>query len=281
MQKLALLILAHLTLALAIAGCGSALEVIQEGRDLIEGLARRDGWTRTSYTGEGFSFIGYQRLGAGRDLVVYIEGDGASRLDREVPSDPTPLAPDAFYLAIADPAPSKLYLARPCQFLPADQLARCPPEYWSIRRHAPEVVAALSAAIDRAKATSGARRVVLHGKSGGGVAATLVAARRDDVAFVMTAAPYLDTALWTRTLDVMPLEGSLNPADLATSLARVPQVHLVGGRDRVAPPAVTQSYAARMPPGAPVEVVVIADFDHECCWRRQWPSLLAQHRKLP
>ena len=276
MRKLALLIL-----CLAVAGCGAALETFQEGRGLIEGLARRDGWSRTSHAGDGFAFIGYRRLAAGRDLVVYIEGDGASRLDREVPADPTPQTPDAFLLATVDPTPSKLYLARPCQFLVQDELERCSPEYWTTRRHAPEVIAALSAAIDRARAASGARRVVLHGKSGGGVAATLIAARRDDVAFVMTAAAYLDVALWTRTLDVTPLHGSLNPADQVTSLARVPQVHLLGARDRIVPPAVTQSYAARFPPAAPVAAIVLPDFDHECCWHRRWPSLLAQYRRLP
>lgn len=280
MRKLALLILG-LILGLTLAGCGAALETFQEGRGLIDGLARRDGWSRKSYAGEGFAFIGYQKLAAGRDLVVYIEGDGASRLDRQLPADPTPQTPDAFLLASADPAPSKLYLARPCQFLAEDQLARCSPVYWSTRRHAPEVVAALSAAIDQAKAASGASRVVLHGKSGGGVAATLIAARRDDVAFVMTAAAYLDVALWAETLGVTPLEGSLNPADLARDLARVPQLHLVGARDRIAPPAVAHSYAARFPPGAPVAVIVVPGFDHDCCWRRAWPSLLAQHRRLP
>lgn len=276
MRKLALLIL-----CLAVAGCGAALETFQEGRGLIERLARRDGWSRTSHAGDGFAFIGYRRLAAGRDLVVYIEGDGASRLDRQLPADPTPLTPDAFLLATADPAPSKLYLARPCQFLAPDQLARCSPDYWSTRRHAPEVIAAFSAVIDQAKAASGAMRVVLHGKSGGGVAAALIAARRDDIAFVMTAGAYLDVALWTRTLGVTPLEGSLNPADLAASLARVPQVHLLGGRDRISPPTVTQSYAARFPPGAPITVIVLPGFDHDCCWRREWPSLLAQYRRVP
>lgn len=278
MRKLALSIPALVVLALLVAGCDAALQTFQEGRGLIDGLARRDGWRRTSHAGKGFSFVSYQRLAPGRDLVVYIEGDGASRLDRRLPADPTPQTPDTFLLATADPAPSKLYLARPCQFLSEDQLARCSPLYWSTHRHAPEVVAALSAAIDRAKAASGASRVLLHGKSGGGVAAALIAAQRDDVAFVMTAVAYLDVALWTRTLDVAPLSGSLNPVDFTARLAGVPQVHLLGGRDRTVPPAVAQSYAARLPPGAPVTMAVIPDFDHDCCWKRRWPALLAQYR---
>jgi pimeloyl-ACP methyl ester carboxylesterase len=274
--------LALLVCALLLAGCGAALESLQEGRDLLDGLARRNGWSRVEHAGEGFSFVGYQRIAPGaQDLVVYIEGDGASRLDRQLPADPTPLEPDSFRLVLTDPAPSKLYLGRPCQFLSADQLARCSPAYWSLRRHAPEVVAALSAAIDQAKAAAGARRIILHGKSGGGVAAALIAARRDDVAFLMTAAAYLDVARWTETLGVTPLSGSLDPATLVASLARVPQVHLVGGRDRIVPPTVAQSYAARFPSGAPVAIVTIGGFDHDCCWRRQWPALLAQHRRPP
>lgn len=258
------------------------LEPIQEGRALIEGLAARDGWTRTEYAAERFSFIGYRRFVAGSpELIVYIEGDGAEWAGQRQPADPTPPEPDAFRLALADHGTSRLYLGRPCQFLAAAELARCDPVYWAGRRHAPEVIAALSQAIDREKAASGARRIVLHGKSGGGVAAALVAARRRDVAFLMTAAAYLDSALWTATHDVTPLHGSLNPADRAADLAHVRQLHLVGGRDRIAPPAVTQSYAARFAEGAPVAVIVLADFDHDCCWRRRWPALLAEYRRLP
>lgn len=276
MRKLALLLCACL-----LAGCGAALEPIQQGRDLIDSLARRDGWTRTGYAAERFSFVGYRRLVPGSfDLVVYIEGDGAEWVGRRQPADPTPAEPDAFRLALADQGTSRLYLGRPCQFLPAAELARCDPDYWAVRRHAPEVIAALSQAIDREKAASGAQRIVLHGKSGGGVAAALIAARRRDVGFLMTVAAYLDTALWTETHGVTPLRGSLNPADFAANLASLPQVHLVGGRDRVAPPAVAQSYAARFPKTAPVTVIVLADFDHDCCWRRRWAALLAEHRHL-
>lgn len=277
LHRLALLLCAGL-----LAGCGAVLEPIQQGRALIEGLAAREGWTRAEYGAEGFSFIGYRRfLPGSADLVVYIEGDGAEWVGRRQPADPTPVEPDAFRLALADRGSSRLYLARPCQFLATAELARCDPAYWAGRRHAPEVIAALSQAIDGEKAASGARRVVLHGKSGGGVAAALVAARRRDVAFLMTAAAYLDSAHWTEIHGVTPLHGSLNPADLAAELAAVRQVHLVGGRDRIAPPAVTQRYAARFAEGAPVAVIVLADFDHDCCWRREWPALLAQYRRLP
>jgi hypothetical protein len=271
---------------LLLAGCGSALELVQTGRDLIETLAERGGWTRAEYAGADFTLIGYHRYAArGGDLSVYIEGDGANWIDRRQPADPTPEAPDSFRLAMADPAPNRLYLARPCQFLPAADLARCNPAYWGQRRHAPEVVAALNAAIDREKAASGAGRVLLHGKSGGGVEAALLAARRDDVAFLMTAAAYLDTGRWTTMLGVTPLTGSLNPADAVARLAAIPQVHLAGADDAVVPPAVVQSYAARFGARqsgpASVDVVVLRGFDHACCWRREWPRLLATYRRLP
>jgi hypothetical protein len=89
---------------------------------------------------------------------------------------------------------------------------------------------------------------------------------------VVTLAANLDTGLWTAQHGYTPMAGSLDPA-LAPALSpRIVEVHYAGGRDRNVPPAVAESFHRRHPAS---RVVVVDDFDHECCWVARWPELLA------
>jgi pimeloyl-ACP methyl ester carboxylesterase len=119
--------------------------------------------------------------------------------------------------------------------------------------------------------------VVLVGYSGGGAVAALVAARRDDVARLITVAANLDHAAWTTHHRLAPLRGSLNPADLAQRLEVLPQVHLAGAKDRVVPPAIAESYLGRMDDRSRARLVVVEGADHDCCWVAAWPDLLRRH----
>jgi pimeloyl-ACP methyl ester carboxylesterase len=135
----------------------------------------------------------------------------------------------------------------------------------------------MGAAVDEAKRRAGAERVALFGYSGGGAIAALLAARRGDVTRLVTVAGTLDHARWTHDGGVSPLAASLNPADEAARLQSVPQVHFVGMDDRVVPPAVVNSYLARMTDRSRAELVRVAGFGHECCWERDWAALLARY----
>jgi hypothetical protein len=44
----------------------------------------------------------------------------------------------------------------------------------------------------------------------------------------------------------------------------------VGGRDRNVPREIVSS--GRFDPSG---IVLVPDFDHACCWRRLWPSIIA------
>jgi pimeloyl-ACP methyl ester carboxylesterase len=96
------------------------------------------------------------------------------------------------------------------------------------------------------------------------------------VARVVTVAANLDHAAWTALHEVSPLWGSLNPADYAASLRQLPQLHLAGAEDRVVPSDVAAAYVERLTPGHRVKLVVIPDFDHECCWVEAWDRLAAR-----
>lgn len=200
---------------------------------------------------------------ASDELWVVIEGDGRAWLSMRQPSfDPTPLDAVGWRLAKELTVAPVLYLARPCQFLSADELQACSVDDWTDARFAEKWVARTNAAITEAKRTTGALHVVLAGYSGGGVMAALVAARRDDASALLTVASPLDHAAWTRLHGVSPLTASLNPVLLRERLFRLPQVHLAGAEDKVVPPSLLQDFLRAYPADAPAELRILPGIDH-------------------
>ncbi|MCP4044095.1 MAG: alpha/beta hydrolase, partial [Gammaproteobacteria bacterium] len=213
-------------------------------------------------------------------LAVYIEGDGhAWSTKYRLSSDPTPRDPVALRLAVQDPSPAVLYIARPCQYTTDETRQGCHPNYWSSHRYAEEVINAVNLAISQALAGSPATSVGLVGYSGGAAVAALVAARRNDVEWLITVAGNLDHAAWTRLHSITPLYDSLNPADFTHRLQSIPQLHLVGTADRNVPAAVTQAYTSRFTtPSSQIRTSIIPGFGHHCCWAEDWKELLCRHQ---
>lgn len=212
-------------------------------------------------------------------LTIYIEGDGLAWVTASLPSDdPTPGDPLALRLALAQPAGAAAYLARPCQYVHSPA---CSVRDWTDGRFSAKVVAASSRAVDQLKARAGAERIVLVGYSGGGAIAALVAAGRDDVERLITVAGNLDHVVWTRLHRVTPLSASLNAADVAATLAPVPQWHWVGDRDDVLPERVVRAFLERPGGGTARRLQVMPEFDHRCCWVEHWPDLWQQMRGVP
>lgn len=206
-------------------------------------------------------------------VYIYIEGDGLAWLNRSTPSlNPTPTNPVALDLALKHGA-GAVYLARPCQYGGADDAPCADNKWWTSGRFAPEVIDATAMAVDRIKGIYGARNVVLVGYSGGGAVAALVAARRADVAELVTVAGNLDTGAWTALHNVSPLSGSLNPADQWAALRHIPQRHFVGGADKAVPPQIAHAYAAHFPEGQRPAIIEREGYDHSCCWVDNWPGL--------
>ena len=207
-------------------------------------------------------------------LVVYLEGDGRVTVGGKPSSDPSPHTAQGFRLAVLDPAPKVLYLARIGQYQPEN----CGPDYqkyWLTARLADEAVEAASRAIDLMKSRTGTRRVQLIGYSGGGGLAALVAARRSDVSGIVTVAGLLSHRWWTEQLKVRPLAESLDPYDFATELASIPQIHFYGKSDRIVAPSVSARFVDK---SASTNVVRVGeDCDHWNNWTALWPGLLNRY----
>lgn len=264
-------------LLLILSGCAGGPA---ERREYAALLAGEGGLHPVSFDAGTFVLIGQMR-GQGPVLTAYVEGDGAAWVTRhQLSDDPTPRDPVALELAVRDPGPAVLYLGRPCQYVAPHQKRNCDARYWSSHRFAPEVIEATSTALDQAKRQAGAQRVVLVGYSGGGPLAALVAARRTDVAALITVAAPLDTDAWTDHHRVSPLTGSLNPVNEAARLQGVRQHHFVGSDDEIVPPQVQSRFLARFLArvGNRGTQTVISGADHHCCWARLWPDL---RRRVP
>ncbi|MDA8017471.1 MAG: S9 family peptidase [Thermoanaerobaculia bacterium] len=206
-------------------------------------------------------------------LHVYLEGDGRPWVagGTRVARDPHGEHHLAFDLMRLDPSPS-LYLKRPCyQERGGVRSAVCVPLLWTHQRYSETVVAAMESALRTFLAEHPADRLALHGYSGGGVLAMLLAPRFSETWRVVTVAANLDVAAWADLHGYTPLAGSLDPALQTPLPERIGQLHLVGELDRNVPPALVRSATESQ---HSAEVRVVEGFDHTCCWRDLWPQIL-------
>ena len=261
-------------LLIFLAGCTSISP--ESRRQHAAQLADNAGWQKLRLPSGHFVLTSYVKKSASVSdtLTIYIEGDGFAWVTPTLAStDPSPRNPVGLQLALRHPRGEAAYLARPCQYTAVEDTRNCRHTFWTEGRFAVEVIEASNLAVSTLKQRVGASKLVLVGYSGGGAVAALVAARRSDVAQLITIAGNLDHRAWTAIHRVPPLESSLNPADAWRTLANLPQRHFVGARDNIVTRAVTDAYTARFPAQQHVRVIVIEDFGHVCCWAEKWPEI--------
>ena len=262
-----------------LAGCVSVPEITAR-RDTAAMIATRAGMTGTIIPAEhagGYDLAIYTRAGdVDQPLRIYLEGDGLAWISRTRPSgDPTPVDPVALRLAAVDaqahPALTVVWIARPCQYIKA---ASCTVDSWTAARFSDDMIDVIDRAVSQLKERYPQRPLELVGYSGGAAAALLVAARQPDVASVRTVAGTLDTAAFADSLGVSRLQKSLNPADVALDLSRLPQVHFTGGRDTIILPTVYAAYAAKAGAEGCRQHHIVETATHDSGWEEKWPALL-------
>lgn len=210
-------------------------------------------------------------------LTVYIEGDGHAWVDGQFASDdPTPVTPVGLNLAMQQPTGAVAYLGRPCQYLGVGSNPACTKAVWTNERFSEAVVTSTNVALDHLKDQANATRLRLVGYSGGAAVALLVAARRNDVIKLVSVAGNLDPVAWAMQLKLAPLTGSLDPVSVIPATQHIPQVDLVGGKDRVVPAQITKNFIERYPAPYRPTIIHIPENSHVCCWAEQWPQLSAQ-----
>ena len=210
----------------------------------------------------------------GKPLQVYIEGDGRAWISKTRASrNPSPRNPVGLRLAVRDPGKNVMYIARPCQYVSFEKNPQCEYSYWTHKRFAPEIIDSVSAVIDLGKKKARATQLEIIGFSGGGAVAVLVAARRSDVSGIRTVAGNLDHKVWTQHHKVDSLRGSLNAADMAQEVAHIPQIHYVGGKDKIVGNYVAESF--RFKAGDCIKIQTVRNATHSKGWEQAWPDLIA------
>lgn len=273
-----LVLLTALLLAAPLAACVSTAppgggRSLQDRQATAESIAMDAGLSGSVLPLSPFPIQSYAR-GSDESVTIYVEGDGFAWASRTRPStDPTPFNPLALRLAARDPAPAVAYLARPCQYVSPPA---CERRFWGNARFSETMIAVMDEAVSTMKARAGAAHIHLVGFSGGGAVAALLAARRSDVASLRTVAGYLDHVALNESIGVSPLSGSLDPMQIASSLSRIPQLHLAGADDTVIPPWVAEGFVMAQGEGSCAATHVHAGAGHNTGWVAAWPDLLAQ-----
>jgi hypothetical protein len=249
----------------------------QSHADLARTIAAQGRLQPVVFHTSTFDIQGYQRFSKTESkLTIYLEGDGAAWKNRHsLATDPTPGEPTALSLAAQDRGGNVLYLARPCQYITTPA---CTSRYWSSHRYSPEIIQAVSQAIDQSKQNWQITDITLAGYSGGGVVAVLLAATRNDVSRVITIAANLDIDYWAKLHHVTPLSGSCNPCIYGDKLQYIQQIHIIGEDDSVVPVSVTKSYINCLPNPELARIITVPDADHHADWARLWPAILLKIR---
>ena len=169
-------------------------------------------------------------------IHIYIEGDGhAFDAYGQPTSDPTPRGTLMRDLAAADNFENVVYMARPCQFIMDDN---CSESDWTDGRFSQKIIDAQSRAI---KQIAKNKSVTLIGYSGGAMVSGLVIKQNPKLKVDkwITIAGVLNHKMWTEYFGDEPLMKSLN----METLQNVPQVHFVGGHDKVVPYDLAKNWA--------------------------------------
>jgi len=218
---------------------------------------------------DNFLLTTYQRFyhkDKSKQLVVYIEGDGMAWNSRDqLSNNPTPVRPVALELASLDRSVNVLYIARPCQYLWPQSMSNCSSDYWSDKRGSEEVISAMNQVISIIKARKGFSTIKLIGYSGGGGIAAIITNRRDDVEELVTIAGNLNYALFTKIHNLTPMSGSIDPITIAKKIASTPQIHYVGGADKIIPEQIARSFSDK--------VVVVKGVTH-ASWAEKWREVI-------
>ncbi len=218
-------------------------------------------------------------------LTIYIEGDGHAWINRyQISNDPTPHNPLALKLAVLDPNPNVVYLARPCQYTDPILDTQCHPDYWTTARFSETVISAMNEAVEHLKQKTKAKKIHLVGFSGGAAVAILIAGRRQDIASIRTVAGDLDHAELSRYHKTTPLTQSLNPKEVIQKIAHIPQHHFVGDKDPIVPLFLSQNFINEIEISKQTSKAntntqcakrtVLKNVTHHQGWEERWVELL-------
>lgn len=229
------------------------------------GLPERETLTFRGLKSKSFVLASWEKVEKpAKELHIYIEGDGFAWRDPYTPSsDPTPRNKMLLDFADKDKTPNVVYLARPCQYIVNE---KCDVPYWTDKRFSPEVIESMADAVMFYIRKTKAENVTLVGYSGGATVAAGIAARVPEVDKLITIGGVLDWRAWTAYHGDSELTGSIEPSSYKDKIAKLPQIHYAGAKDKVVPPMLIQNFVDSLPASSDAKVVILPDASHGKGW---------------
>ena len=207
-------------------------------------------------------------------VIVYIEGDGVSWIDRNtISSDPTPIDPLAFSLAKIDQNDNVIYLARPCQYIQASNCNN--KDIWTVSQYSEAVLSSYKAIID---SLSQFKEIHIVGYSGGaGIAMYLGSSNNEKINSIRTVAGNINHNEFTRLRNFTAPKKSVDFFLVEKNIRNISQVHYFGKKDRVIPKDLHENYYIRNKDSPCIKIKEV-NASHNEGWTEFWK---ANHNIIP
>lgn len=259
-------------------GCANLSKQNTIGREKILAKAKNQSWQEEIIATYGYKISSlHKNLVKNQKAIIYFEGDGNSwKTKYQVSDDPTPNYPLALALALQDERTNVIYLARPCQYQTRHIDKSCNKRIWTYDRYSQEIIQAYSELLNKLKTQYNIPSFDLIGFSGGAAIATLLASKRLDITSIITVAGNLDHEALSKFHGTTPLYGSLNPIDNAYKLKGIPQLHLIGKKDKIITVESIESFNYQVNDYTCSQVKIIENGTHHSPWPTIWPKVIAE-----
>lgn len=202
----------------------------------------KDKYSENTYKQDLFNIFSLKKTKNNDVLIVYIEGDGLAWSNRFTPSsDPTPINPLAFRLALKDKSENIIYLARPCQYILS---ANCNKDIWTNLQYSDSVLGVYEAIFE--SLSDNYREVHVVGYSGGAAIAIYIASLENlNIKSIRTVAGNINPDEISELLNLSGYEKSINFYSLEKKIKNISQIHYYATKDKVVPKKLHLDYAER------------------------------------
>ena len=226
------------------------------------------------YKTNNFEIYSLNKIKNSGKLIVYIEGDGLSWIDRRtVSSDPTPIDPVAFRLAKIDQNDNVIYLARPCQYIQARNCNNN--EIWTVSQYSETILRTYKLIID---SLSQFREIHIVGYSGGaGVAMYLAASNNKKIKSIRTIAGNINHDEFTELRNLTPPKDSINFNMIEKNIKNIGQIHYFGKNDKTIPKDLHLNFYMRNRDNSCIQIKEVKATHHKG-WFSFWKK---NHSEIP
>ena len=218
------------------------------------------------YKINNFDVFSAKKIKDNEKLTVYIEGDGLAWLDRFTPSsDPTPVNPVAFSLALKDKNDNVIYVSRPCQYLTS---VHCKKKIWTSSQYSNKVLKIYEDILK--KLFKEYEEIHLVGYSGGAAIVIYLASLEElNIKSIRTIAGNINPDEISSILKLSGYNKTVNFFSLEDKIRNISQTHYYGTKDKVIPKELHDNYLLRNTDNKCVKIQSV-NATHNSGWDKFW-----------